>query len=257
MKLGINIPKKWMWLGTIGAFAIMLIVSIASRDHEIIDGITVNIKPTYQGQLLVNEKDILRTIELTYNSGVQGMLIKDVNSAELEKKILNNDQVANAEVYLDARNKLCVNIEQKDPIIKIQDKIGRYYLLDQNYKPFPASRHASPRLLIASGNIPAYDSTQVANGKHVLYHLGKIAQYFNTDVFANSVAEQLYVDEKGDILIVPKLGNQKYNIGNSDNIDLKSNKLLYYMKDVCSREGWTKHALINLKYENQLVCVKN
>jgi len=257
VKSGKIIPKKWMWLGTIAAFSIMLIVSIASRDHEIIDGISVNIKPTSEGQLLVNDKDILRTIELTYQSGVQGMLIKDINSADLEEKILNNDQVANAEVYLDARNKLCVNIEQKDPILKVQDRTGRCYFLDQKYKPFPSSRHASPRLLVATGNIPAYDSTQVANGTHILSHLGKIAQYFATDVFAHSVSEQLFVDEKGDIIIMPKIGNQKYNIGNSDNIDLKSNKMLYYMKDICSREGWTKHALINLKYENQLVCVKN
>jgi cell division protein FtsQ len=67
---------------------------------------------------------------------------------------------------------------------------------------------------------------------------------------------QIYVDENGELLLIPRVGDQKIVFGKTDNIIKKFDKLsLFYRKGIVGN-GWKKYSTINLKFKNQIVCTK-
>jgi cell division protein FtsQ len=65
------------------------------------------------------------------------------------------------------------------------------------------------------------------------------------------------VDLKGDIEMVPRVGNQKIILGSADSLQTKFRNLLVFYKKAIPKVGWDTYKTINLKYANQIVCEKN
>ena len=109
------------------------------------------------------------------------------------------------------------------------------------------SKNFTERVLIANGNI--VDSSDVSV-------ISKVANYINDDEFLKAQIIQLHMNEDKEIELVPRVGNHTILLGEISEMEDKFNKLkLFYTKGV-KQTGWNQYRLINLKYKNQLVCVK-
>lgn len=249
-----KIKSRYYWLSGIFVCMVILFTSISSRKSGIIQDVRVKVSPLSTGEMLVQEKDIVNTIVSKYGSPIDGLAIRETDVQRIEDYARENPFVKKAEVYIDARSRLCVNIRQKDPVLRIYDRNGQSFYVDSELKNFPVSRHASPRLLIANGDIPAYDSTLIAQGKHVINDLVKIADAISKDQFSQSNTEQLFVESDGDILLASKLGNQKFILGDASRIDEKLAYIKIYYENIASTEGWKRYKYVNLKFNGQIVC---
>ncbi len=250
-------PVKFIWIAGILLCAAILFSSIASKNSGMVDTLKITVNQLDDDHTLVTDKDIKQTVERKYGSGLEGMPIRELDVKEIEKLVEQNPFVLKADVYIDARSKLCIHVEQRIPLMRIQDKFGSSYYIDDKLNKFPVSRHYTPRTLIGSGNIAPFDSSAIASGKHILPQLANIAKAIQKDQLILSMVEQLYVDAEDNIILVPKIGNQKYILGNSDKLDDKLAKMKIYLKMIAPREGWTRHSYVNLKYDGQIVCNKN
>ena len=56
--------------------------------------------------------------------------------------------------------------------------------------------------------------------------------------------------------LVPRSGNFRIVLGNLDDADRKMDKLMRFYRDGLSRIGWDRYRIINVKYENQVVCTE-
>ena len=245
---------RYYWLTGILLCMVILFTSIASRKSGIVESVKIHIKPLGEGELMVLEKDIMNTVETKYGSAIAGLAIRELDIKKIESIANQNPFVKDAEAYIDARSNLCINLKQNNPILKIQDKYDHSYYLDEDLKYFPNSRHCSPRILIASGNIAPYDSLMVAQGKHQINQLISITKEISSNQFAQSNIEQLYVDDNNDVILVPKIGSQKFIIGNADRIEEKLEYIRIFYKNIAPKEGWTKYQYVNLKFDGQIVC---
>lgn len=250
-------PTKFIWLAGILISATILFSSIASKNSGMVDTLKINIQGDDEEHSLVNEKDIKQTIERKYGSGLDGMAIRELDVKAIETLVEENPFVENADVYIDARSKLCITVDQRKPILRIQDKFNSTYYIDKGLFKFPVSRHYTPRTLICTGNIMPFDSASIASGKHILPQLAEVAKAIEKDPLIYSLTEQIYVDSEDNIILVPKIGNQKYILGNADKVEDKLDKLKIYLKMIVPKEGWTRHSYINLKFDGQIVCNKN
>lgn len=257
MKLFKRISPKYYWISGILLCMVVLFSSVSSRKNGMVDGVKITVKPLKDDVLLVYEKDILNTVESKYGSTLDGLTIREIDIPKIETLAEKNAFVKDAEVYIDAHSKLCINIKQKAPLLRIQDENGIAYYVDNDLQYFPLSRHSSPRILVASGFIPSYDSTSISQGKHILNQLAEITRSIDDNQFAQSNTEQLYVDSEGEIILIPKIGSQKFILGNSERIDEKLNFIRIYYSNIAPKEGWNKYNFVNLKFEGQIVCNKN
>jgi len=76
------------------------------------------------------------------------------------------------------------------------------------------------------------------------------------DPFMNALTEQLVVDEKKDVCIIPKLGHHKIILGDAEDIENKFKRLEIFYKQGMPPEGWNIYKEINLKYKDQVVAKK-
>jgi cell division protein FtsQ len=91
---------------------------------------------------------------------------------------------------------------------------------------------------------------------NILSDLQELASYIHHDPFWNSQFVQVFVNKKGEIELIPRVGAHIIILGKADAYQNKLKKLkTFYVKGLNSI-GWNDYETINLKYKNQVICSK-
>ena len=195
---------------------------------------------------LITRGQIISLIKSIQDS-IVGTAINEVPIYEIERKIESLNDVQNAEVYINMEGMLHIDVIQKKAIVRISPKEGKDFYMDSEGSIFGLSHNYTEHLLIANGNIQ--DSTDYMT---VL----DLAKYLSSDSLWNAQIVQIYLKENKEIELVPRVGNHTILLGDITNYQEKLRKLyLFYEKGV-NQVGWNDYKEINLKFRNQIVCVK-
>ncbi len=199
---------------------------------------------------------------------IQNVKFSEINHKKIEDKILENPFIASVDVYSTNDGVLKICVIQRQPIVRVINKIGQNFYLDEEAKMIPLSDKYAPRLIIAHGNITNVYSPgfRLINfDKKILIDTNKLtdlqklyflSKYINKSDFWKAMIDQIYYMPNGDIELFLTLGNQGVILGGIDNLDEKFQKLLLFYKKEISKVGWGKYKTINLKYKEQIVCTK-
>jgi len=133
-----------------------------------------------------------------------------------------------------------------------------HFYIDANGNKIPLSDNYTAKVLVASGFIEEDFSGRVDTLKtNMAKDLFRAALYIKGDTLWDNQIEQLFVDLKGDIEMVPRVGGHKIILGSADSLQIKFRNLLVFYKKAIPKVGWDTYKTINLKYANQIVCEKN
>ena len=195
---------------------------------------------------LITRSEIILLMKSIQDS-IVGTTITEVPIDEIERKIESLNDVQNAEVYINMEGMLHIDVIQKKAIIRISPKEGKDFYMDSEGSIFGLSHNYTEHLLIANGNIQ--DSTDYMT---VL----DLAKYISSDSLWNAQIIQIYLKDNKEIELVPRVGNHTILLGDITNYQEKLRKLyLFYEKGV-NQVGWNDYKEINLKFRNQIICVK-
>jgi len=133
--------------------------------------------------------------------------------------------------------------------------------MDETLYLFPLVRNYSPWLPVVSGNIPvtlpAGFRGNLKENNAWLVQMRDLAIFLESEEFWNNMTEQLYVDGKGVISLVPRVGDHRIVLGSPVNIEEKFRKLECFYREVIPLSGWNAFRSIDLQYEKQIVCKIN
>ncbi|MCC7233328.1 MAG: cell division protein FtsQ, partial [Bacteroidia bacterium] len=95
-------------------------------------------------------------------------------------------------------------------------------------------------------------------GMHVtrLERVFRVADFLQNHPFWEAQIEQIYVNEKGELELIPRVGSHSVLIGEGKDLEKKFENLFLFYKEGLNKTGWNQYSIINLKYENQVVCTK-
>ena len=158
-----------------------------------------------------------------------------------------------SEVFINAQNKIFVDIYQRKPVLRIIDQNGVSYYLDETGTRLPLSGHYSPRILVATRTIPPFVPDYQLRKEHLIKDLFQLTQMIREDEMLARLIEQVYVDIKGELVLIPKLGRQKILFGAFRDAEKKFRRLKIFYLEGLPYTGWRKYKTINLKYKNQVV----
>lgn len=218
--------------------------------------IMVNIYPLAGDILLINNDDLARDFNTAFKEKLKAQIIEDLDLTKIEGVIEKNVFVKDAEVYIDARNNLRINVRQKNPVIRVFDQKGNTFYIDDNGNKVPKSMKAVLRLPVLTGAIPEYRIALSRDKASPYYHALKIVEAIGQNPFMAALTEQLVVADNKDIAIIPKLGKHKIVLGNSNDTKEKFKKLELFYKQGMQPAGWEIYSEINLKYKDQVVAKK-
>lgn len=192
----------------------------------------------------------------------QGVLIgkdlEQVNLEEIEKKIKANPYIAYATVYADMDGTININIDQRQPILRVINAGDQDFYIDENGLKMPISPNFTANVLVANGKILEHFSGKVDTLiTDVAIDLYETALYIKKDTLWDSQIEQAFVNDKNDIELIPRVGNQRIILGNADFLEKKMRNLRAFYKRAMPKVGWDAYKTINIKYRNQIICEKN
>ena len=197
-------------------------------------------------------EDILITKERVYNLvtnseyNPKGKEVGTIDTKAIETYIEKNKIVKDAQVYFTDSGKMKIKIAQRIPLYKIMNESGNFFV-DTEGVMIPAQSVFSVKLPIVSGYV---EKDLAAN------ELRNFVLYLQDNPFWEQQIEQIYVNAGGDVELIPKVGNHRIVMGTLTDVDKKLNRLMkFYLKGL-NEVGWNRYAVINLKYDKQIVCTK-
>lgn len=217
--------------------------------------------------MLLTKDDIYTIIKQTGHI-LKGQKIGYINAEKIETALKKQPYVANAEVFMNLDGTVEIDVVQRQPILRIFNQNGESYYLDASGKLLPLNPAFSARVLVASGCIPepysktanyTVDSTRLKDSlqyNSVINHLFRLSLFIMKDKFLKVQVDQIYVDKNGEFELIPRLGNHLILFGDSENTKEKFDRLKIFYKLVLSATGWSRYNVINIKYNNQVVCSK-
>ena len=232
-----------------------------------VDAISVRISDNSNNKF-ITETDVRQAIERE-NVKLIGSLMDSVNIHLLEDILIhNNKSISRAEVYRTVYGEIGVNVEQRRPIMRIINPNGDSYYIDANGQVMPLSKKYTAHVIVVNGNLnePYMDHVgenlkrqQLKSDQttgELLPDLFKLVYFINSSRFWKAQIEQIYINSKGDIELVPRVGNHTIVLGTIDNMREKFENLEAFYEQGLAKYGWNKYKTINLKFKNQIVCTK-
>lgn len=204
-------------------------------------------------------------LELIYNDfgNVVGYNLDSINLALIEERLKLNPYIKEVEVYKTIHGKINIEINQRNPILRVINSQGESFYIGKEGVIMPVSENYTSLEVVASGNIQtSFDFKDKKNlpiienmeNNKIILELYTLANFINEDSFYIALFDQIYVTENQQIELVPKIGNHIVEFGNIDNYEKKLRNLKTFYKDGMKKMGWNKYSKISLKYDNQIVC---
>ena len=254
-----------LWLGII-AYMIFVLGFVSGKMNErVCERISVNIIDSLTNRF-VTQEDIL-DILLESESKILGYPLSTINTRNLEKLIVDEPFIKSAGLYKTVNGALNVDIQQRRPILRVINRQGKSYYLDQEGFILPVSEKFTSRVLVANGYISEpfieestrsiFDTEVPGNRRNsVIYDLYKLASFISgSDLWSAQIA-QIYVNGKYEYEMIPRVGAHVIYLGDARDYEAKFRKLEALYLYGLNNKGWNNYEIINLKYENQIVCTK-
>ncbi|MCD4737195.1 MAG: hypothetical protein K8R53_14215 [Bacteroidales bacterium] len=216
---------------------------------------------------IISEDEIRMFIHKHFDT-LPGRKISDIDLNLLENSLQEIDFVENADVFKSFHGDIEVRIVQCNPILRIIGSNRENVYFDEAGKVIIPDKTPAVRLIVAHGNIDCLtdktkklnkweDSAMPRNNSCSIFEgLYNMALVIHSDPFMKAMIDQIYINKNSEIELVPKVGSQMILFGNLEDIYRKFKKLEVFYLNGLPKSGWGKYKKIDLKYENQVVCLK-
>lgn len=192
---------------------------------------------------------------------ILGQPVKNLSLGGIEDRVAGLRELRQAEVYLGIDGTLRVDVDQRDPVMRVIPDAGGDYFIDEDGVLLNRRNLYTPRLHVVGGDITI--SQAMLNGVSILdtsirhtilrdvYHFVK---YITRDDFWSAQIDQIYVDKRQKVDLIPRVGNHQIHLGTFENFEGKLKNLAAFYVKVLPETGWNKYSVINLEFRDQIVC---
>ncbi|MFK8103261.1 MAG: cell division protein FtsQ [Saprospiraceae bacterium] len=248
--------KRLFWIALFFVAIGFIFWAAEKKRSTITAEVVITIKDLPDGSSLLNKQDVRLKIERHFGYHLEGVPLGQLDVERVERVLEEDPFILDANVFVDAKSRANIEVSQRMPILRLIDKNTQHYYLDKSGRQMPLSEHFTARVLVATGNIPPYTPEFDQRKRHVLKDLFALTKDILADDFMRPLVEQIYIDEEGEFILIPKIGKHKIVVGDYENAAAKIENLKHFYKEGIPYEGWRKYKIINLKYKDQIVCTK-
>ncbi len=203
--------------------------------------------------MFIDEKDVLNMINA--HNPVKGSSLSAINLRALETLVEKNPWVLHAEMYVDNKQELQVQIEERQPVARVFTLQGNSFYLDSGGMRLPLSDKLSARVPVFTGftsdkNVLSKPDSLLLRG---VVNLG---QYIMADSFWMAQVAQVDITPQAGFEIVPVIGDHIIVFGNAEDIAGKFKRLFTFYRKAWLQNGMNTYEKLDVQYNNQVVAVK-
>lgn len=187
-----------------------------------------------------HSEDILQSIEMLKDS------TSLINIRLLEESLLELNGVEKAEVFSDLGDRLFVQIEQAEPLLRLFDTDSSYYL-SKSARLMALSPYQSEKVPLVSGMALSKYTSEL----HLLF------QYIEKEDILKESIDAAWISEMGELtLYSAKGGDHKVLFGTFDDWQNKLDRLSVFYEEVVETAKRKNFDQLDLRFDGQVVLNK-
>ena len=226
----------------IGIYLVLAITAFNKPDeHAVVcTEVHINIGDS-EGRGFLTVEDVKQMLHENHLMPI-GQEMNAIHVRPIKEKLESNDMIEEAECYKAQAGRVCINIRQRIPVVRVLTQSGGYYV-DNKGGSLQAKGYAS-NVVVATGCITKdYASKQLVS----------LANALHADKFWNSQIVQINVLDDGSVELVPRVGDHIIYIGQPTGIERKLDRVAKFYRYGLSKAGWNKYSRINVEFDNQII----
>ena len=254
----LGVVKRYGWV-VIGLAVVALALSaIASRNTTHVSTVRPVVLPLPDGSSLITPEQVLEKLSASFTKPLSALSLRDIDITRVERVLEAQAFVADADAYIDDDLQLNIIVTQRVPLLRVITDEGQNYYLDEDGVRMPLSENYTARVPVATGNIIIWSEDFMADPKHQLRHLVDLTHFVRKDTFLHALVEQIHIDEAGEYVLAPKVGDQLIFLGRYDRKKSpeRLERLKVFYREGLPYEGWGKYRSFDLRYDDQVVAKK-
>lgn len=241
------------WFVVISGMATLLIAANRKQKKHVCTEVLIGIKGS--GEKYYIEKDeVLALIEKINHGSLINKPVTEIDLGRMENALERNAWISHAELYFDSKDAVHVYVEEREPVTRIFTTAGNSFYIDRAGHKMPLLENVSIRLPVVTG----FSNTRKWNAQDsaLLEDVKSVAGFVYGHSFWNAQIGQIDITADRKFELVPVIGDHLIRIGDARDIDEKLGRLLIFYKQMMSRVGFTKYAVLDVQYEGQIVAMK-
>lgn len=196
-----------------------------------------------ENNLFITHSNVSKLLIQNYG-GASSVAKETLALNELEATLNANPMIKSAEVFLGVNGKFSAKIKQKKPIARVMG--NQSYYIDNEGGYMPLSNNYTERVPIITGSV----------SKNKLKIVFKIAQLINEDDFLKKNVVEIEQTKTKRICLKLRQCNFIVQLGELDYLEKKINNLKVFYAKALKDKTLNKYSIVNLQFENQVVCTK-
>lgn len=245
-----------LWAGLLLAGASIVLGAMQRKENAPVHELVIDIQPLADGNFLINKEDIPLILEDRFAHPITAFPVGQLDVERLERVLEEDPFVHSAEAFVDAQNRVNIELVQREPLLRVLDNNGLNYYLDEDGQQLPPSKHYAARVRVATGFVPPYEADFRTKDDHLLNQVYKLNELLRADPFLDALIEQIYLNKRGEMILSPKIGKQTILMGRFHNTEDKLERLKTFYREGLPYKGWQAYRSFDLRYNGQVVCKK-
>ena len=240
------------WLLVAGGLMSLLIAANKKKHAQVCTDVIVRIKNP-SDKIYIDQVEILDQLE-TVQGSLINKRIEDIKIATLEEKLRRHQWIRNAELYIDSKNVLHIVVEEREPVARVITRSGHSFYIDESGNKMSLVKSTAVRLPVVTN----FTSAIKWSGKDsiVLNGVLEIIDIMKYDSFWSAQIGQIDVVNGNSLEVIPVIGNHTIRLGEPRDIKDKLHNLFLFYKQVLSKTGFYKYAVVDVQFKGQVLGVK-
>lgn len=244
------------------AAVLMILAMLSAQSRQVRHEVTctgIKVAVLDSAKLGFVTKDDVRNLIAREYGVVMGQRLDSVGLAKIEKILDGRSAVLKSQAYTTPDGTLHINVTQREPIVMFDNGVVKFYADETGYI-FPPVDGYETEIPVISGSIPMEiekgykGEARTAREKQWLRGIISMLKYLDGDKTWNSSIKSITVDAKGDLVMYPVKGKERFIFGRPEDFRDKFRRLEDYYRYIvpANEEGY--YTVVNVKFDGQIVC---
>ena len=206
----------------------------------------------------VSPADVKTYLDKGYGEYI-GQPLDSLDLVRMEKIVDARSAVRKSHAYVTKDGTLHMMVSQRKPVVRFQKKDGGFYADAEGYI-FPLQHNYASHVQIIDGNVPLAANSgykgSIEDPEELLWfkRVMAIVNYMEGSKVWKDKIVQISVDQKGELILVPRQGKEKFRFGQPVEIEEKFKKMESYYTTIIPEKGQDAYRYIDLRNRGQIVC---
>ena len=188
-----------------------------------------------------------------------GQPIDSIDLVKVEKVVDSRSAVLKSQAYVTRDSMLNVSVTQRKPVVRFQKKDGGFYADAEGFI-FPLQNSYASHVQVIDGAIPLAANSGYKgdignpNEKAWFKKIMSVVNYMESSKVWKGKIVQIHVLENGELILIPREGNEKFLFGQPNTLEEKFSKMERYYTTIVPEKGSDRYKTVDIRFADQIVC---